>query len=136
MRGIFVVERNRLDILELPEPKPGPFDALVETKACGICNSTDAKILEGEFQPGTYPILLGHESVGEVIRVGSEVRNFKVGDVVLRSRLEDEHVPLAGGRSRWGGFAEKALVTDAWAREGKDINLILLSRRIFYIGDI
>lgn len=122
MKGLFVVEKNKLDILELPEPEIGPYDAFVEVKACGICNSTDFKILEGEFQPGSFPILLGHESIGQVVKVGDKVKNFKVGDYVFRSRLEDEHIPFEGGRSRWAGFVEKALVTDAWAKEGKEYN--------------
>ncbi len=105
-------------MLELPEPELGPYEALVEVQACGICNSTDWKIAEGEFQKGTYPVLLGHESVGRIVRIGEEVRSFKVGDTVLRVRLEDEHIPYDGGRSRWSGFVEKGLVTDHWAEKG------------------
>jgi len=117
MRGIFVTALNETAILELPEPEIGPYEALVEVEACGICNSTDWKIIEGEFQGGTFPILLGHESVGRVIRTGERVRSFRAGDRVLRANLRDEHVPYPGGRSRWGGFAERAIVTDAWAQQ-------------------
>ncbi|MBL7200909.1 MAG: alcohol dehydrogenase catalytic domain-containing protein [Anaerolineae bacterium] len=122
MRGIFVTGINRTAILELPEPEPGPYEALVEVLACGICNSTDWKIIEGEFVSGTFPILLGHEAVGRVISVGREVRSFQVGDLVLRSALRDEHVPFPGGRSCWGGFVEKAIVTDVWAEQGAGYN--------------
>ncbi len=118
MRGIFVIAPNEMDILELPEPDLGPYDALVEVQACGICNSTDWKIAEGDFQRGTYPVLFGHESVGRIVEVGEKVRSFKVGDTVLRVRLEDEHIPYDGGRSRWSGFVEKGLVTDHWAEKG------------------
>jgi len=122
MKGLFVVERNRLEILDLPEPEPGPTEALVEVLACGICNSTDWKIIHGEFVRGTFPILLGHESVGRVIRLGEEVRSYHVGDLVLRPRLRDDHVPNRGGRSCWGGFAERGLVTDVWAEEEQAYN--------------
>ena len=122
MKGIFVTAKDETDILELPEPEIGPYEALVEVLACGICNSTDWKIIEGEFVSGTFPVLLGHESVGRVIRVGSEVRSFRVGDQVLRSRLEDAHVPYPGGRSCWGGFVERAIVTDVWAQKGAAYN--------------
>ena len=115
MKGIFVTEVDRTEILELPEPEIGPYEALVQVEACGICNSTDWKIIEGEFVSGTYPVLLGHESCGRVIRMGDKVRSFSLGDRVLRSRLEDEHVPYPGGRSCWGGFVERAIVTDVWA---------------------
>jgi threonine dehydrogenase-like Zn-dependent dehydrogenase len=122
MRGIFVTARDQTEILELPEPEIGPYEALVQVEACGICNSTDWKIIEGEFVSGTYPVLLGHESVGRVIRVGDRVRSFVVGDRVLRSNLRDEHVPYPGGRSCWGGFVERAIVTDVWAIEGVAYN--------------
>ncbi len=122
MRGIFVTAPNETAIMELPEPEIGPYEALVEVEACGICNSTDWKIIEGEFVGGTFPILLGHESVGRVIRVGERVHSYRVGDRVLRANLRDEHVPYPGGRSRWGGFVERAIVTDAWAEQGAPYN--------------
>jgi threonine dehydrogenase-like Zn-dependent dehydrogenase len=122
MKGLFVVEKDRTEILDLPEPEIGPYEALVQVEACGICNSTDWKIIEGEFVSGTFPVLLGHESCGRVIRVGDKVRAFQVGDRVLRSRLEDEHVPYPGGRSCWGGFVERAIVTDVWAEQGAVYN--------------
>jgi threonine dehydrogenase-like Zn-dependent dehydrogenase len=122
MKGLFVVERDRVDILDLPEPEIGPYEALVQVEACGICNSTDWKVIEGEFVSGSYPILLGHESCGRVIAVGDAVRSFRVGDRVLRSRLEDKHVPYPGGRSCWGGFVERAIVVDVWAKQGVAYN--------------
>jgi len=122
MKGIFVTAVNQTDILDLPEPAVGPYEALVQMEACGICNSTDWKIIEGEFVSGTFPILLGHESVGRVTQVGEKVKSFRVGDRVLRPGLRDKHVPFPGGRSCWGGFVERALVTDAWAEKGAAYN--------------
>ena len=122
MKGIFVTAKDQTAILDLPEPEIGPYDALVQVEACGICNSTDWKIIEGEFVGGSFPILLGHESVGQVIATGARVRSFAVGDRVLRSRLEDAQVPFPGGRSCWGGFVERALVTDVWAKRGVAYN--------------
>ena len=122
MKGLFVVEQDRTQILDLPEPEIEPYEALVQVEACGICNSTDWKIIEGEFVSGSYPVLLGHESVGRVVRLGERVRSFGLGDRVLRSRLEDAHVPYPGGRSCWGGFVERAIVTDVWAKQGAAYN--------------
>jgi threonine dehydrogenase-like Zn-dependent dehydrogenase len=118
MKGIFAVSKNTLGILDLDEPQLGDYDALVEVEACGICNSTDWKIIEGRFKRGQFPILLGHESTGAVIKVGGKVRTYKVGDRVLRPRLYDKDVSVRGGSSRFGGFAQKAVVTDVWAQEG------------------
>jgi threonine dehydrogenase-like Zn-dependent dehydrogenase len=122
VKGIFVVESNKTEILDLPEPELGPYEALVQVEACGICNSTDWKLIEGKFFSGTFPILLGHESAGRVIRLGERVRNFQEGDLVLRSTLRDEHVPFPGGRSCWGGFVERAIVTDVWAEKSAAYN--------------
>jgi len=122
MKALCVVAKNRLEFRELPEPHFGAYDALVRVLSCGICNSTDWKILEGEFVSGTFPTAIGHESVGEVVKVGTKVKSFAVGDLVLRPKLRDEHVPVPGGRSRWGGFSEYGVVTDAWAEKGEPYN--------------
>jgi threonine dehydrogenase-like Zn-dependent dehydrogenase len=118
MRGLFATAAGKLDILQLPIPEPGPYQALLKTEACGICNSTDKKLLYGQFCEGSWPLLLGHEDVGRVVKLGAGVRNYALGDLVLRGTLLDEHVPYPGGRSCWGGFAEYNLVTDVWARDG------------------
>ena len=44
MKGLIVEKNGEVQIVnDIPEPKIGPYDALVETIACGICNSTDLK---------------------------------------------------------------------------------------------
>ena len=122
MKALCIISKNRLDILDMPEPEIEDYDAFVRVQACGICNSTDWKIIEGRFKQGNFPIALGHESVGRVIRVGKKVRNYHEGDLVLRSRLYDKHLGALGGSSRFGGFVENAIVTDIWAKEGVECN--------------
>jgi threonine dehydrogenase-like Zn-dependent dehydrogenase len=118
MKGLFVISPNNLRVLDLEEPQLGDYDALVQVQACGICNSTDWKVIEGRFKKGSFPILLGHESAGIVIRTAKKVRNFAEGDRVLRARLYDKDISIPGASSRWGGFAQKAVVTDVWAQKG------------------
>ena len=67
MRGIVVTEPNKTELRELAKPKPGPYQALVRTDICAMCNSTDAKVVAGHF-PGldSYPLVLGHEATGIV----------------------------------------------------------------------
>ncbi len=110
MRGLIVNKPGELKIVhDIPEPKMGPYDALVETVACGICNGTDMKILQGHFKGfDTYPCVLGHEPVGRVIDVGEKVISYKKGDYVLRSMLSDTPEYYSG----WGSFAEYGLVSD------------------------
>jgi threonine dehydrogenase-like Zn-dependent dehydrogenase len=113
MKALLVTEAGKLSLAELPAPTLRPYEALVQVEACGICNSTDHKVIMGTFMPGPFPTALGHESTGRIVRLGEKVRNFQVGQRVLRSVLFDRHVP--GGRANWGGFAEYAVVVDRQA---------------------
>jgi len=110
MKGLVVEKNGEVKIVnDIPEPKIGPFDALVETIACGLCNGTDLKIIEGHFKGfSTYPCVLGHEPVGVVREVGEKVISYKKGDHVLRSMLTDTPAYYSG----WGSFAEYGVVSD------------------------
>ena len=118
MKGLVVEKNGEVKIAnDIPEPEIGPFDALVETIACGICNGTDLKVIEGHFKGfNTYPCVLGHEPVGIVREVGKKVVNYKKGDHVLRSMLVDTPKYYSG----WGSFAEYGMVSDyqAMVNEG------------------
>lgn len=116
MRAVMACKPGELCLGELEIPVPGDYEALLRMEACAICNSTDHKLINNEFFPGTFPIVLGHEVIGTVVETGPRVVNFKPGDRVFRQRLGDQHVPGVG-RSCWGGFAEYGLVSDEWARQ-------------------
>jgi uncharacterized zinc-type alcohol dehydrogenase-like protein len=61
----------------------GPHDILIDIAYCGICHS-DIHQARAEWEPmipSIYPMVPGHEIVGRVARVGSEVSKFKEGDV-------------------------------------------------------
>lgn len=60
--------------------EPGPKDVLIDIKFCGVCHS-DIHQVRDEWGKGIYPMVPGHEIVGEIIKVGSEVTNFQVGDL-------------------------------------------------------
>jgi propanol-preferring alcohol dehydrogenase len=71
-----------LRIDKIPVPRLGPGDVLVEIKACGICGS-DIHIVYEEVTPTAYtPITLGHEPSGVIFGIGSEVKDWKIGDRV------------------------------------------------------
>ncbi|MGE5334539.1 MAG: alcohol dehydrogenase catalytic domain-containing protein [Nitrososphaerota archaeon] len=65
----------------VPVPTPGPEDALVRVRACGVCG-TDLKITGGKMSFVKTPHIPGHEPAGEVVAVGAEVESIKVGDHV------------------------------------------------------
>ncbi|NPV54880.1 MAG: alcohol dehydrogenase catalytic domain-containing protein [Firmicutes bacterium] len=62
---------------------PGPFEVQVEVKACGICMG-DIFTFSGK-EERSYPFIAGHEGVGVITEVGSEVRGFACGDKVALS---------------------------------------------------
>lgn len=83
-RAAVMTELEHIEIQELPEPEPGPKQAVVRIHAVGVCGSDTAYFKIGRI--GDYvvdgPIVLGHEVSGEVAKVGSEVTNVSVGDRV------------------------------------------------------
>ena len=58
---------------------PGPRDVQIEILFCGVCHS-DLHTVRGEWGKATYPCVPGHEIVGRVAAVGSDVTRFKAGD--------------------------------------------------------
>ena len=57
-----------------------------------------------------FPLALGHESVGRVVRVGQKVRNFAVGDRAVAGLNFD--LQMEGVNSGWGGFGEFTIAND------------------------
>ena len=75
-----VGEPLRID--KIPVSKLEPEYVLVEMKACGICGSDIHIVYEGVTPTAYTPITLGHEPSGVIFGVGSEVRDWKIGDRV------------------------------------------------------
>lgn len=69
-----------LDRMEIDRRDPGPKDVRIDVLYCGICHS-DLHTARNEWHGTTYPCIPGHEIVGRVAAVGSEVKGFKVGDM-------------------------------------------------------
>jgi threonine dehydrogenase-like Zn-dependent dehydrogenase len=88
MKGI-----GRVGVVDKPEPRPGPLDAVVRTTAALICTS-DSHTVKGGIGPREN-LTLGHEAVGRVHDVGSEVRDFRPGDRVLVGAITPDWGDLA-----------------------------------------
>ena len=81
MKAVVIEEPNKVSVEEVADPVPKANEAVVKVEACGICG-TDIHVIRGEFAPTRYPIVPGHEFSGEVVAIGSDVSNLKVGDAV------------------------------------------------------
>ncbi|GMG22123.1 unnamed protein product [Ambrosiozyma monospora] len=58
-----------------------PYDVDIEIEACGICGS-DMHAIKGNWGKHYLPLAVGHEIIGKVVKVGSAVQRFKLGDRV------------------------------------------------------
>src|SRR5947209_15099967 len=82
VRGVVARAKGEPVTLELIlVPDPGPGEALVRVKACGVCH-TDLHYREGGINDD-FPFLLGHEAAGTVEAVGGDVTNVAPGDYVV-----------------------------------------------------
>ncbi|MBU0607319.1 MAG: alcohol dehydrogenase catalytic domain-containing protein, partial [Armatimonadetes bacterium] len=113
MLAAVVEQPGRLVVREVPMPTIDETECLVKILACGLCNSTDRKLLDGHFRykgPDAYPGILGHESVGRIVECGVAVESFKEGDLVLRPGAS--YPPGQGPNSMYGGLAQYGKVKD------------------------
>jgi NADPH2:quinone reductase len=99
MKALLCTELGRLDKLsvqDLPSPRPGPGQVLIDVKASGV-NFPDVLMVKGLYQvKPPLPFAPGAELAGVVQAVGENVRGFEPGDRVV-------------GFSGWGGFAEECV---------------------------
>ena len=86
MKAAVVESPGILRVKDVPRPDMGPYQALVEIIACATCNSTDQKLINGTLAKDytNFPGILGHESIGRIIKTGDRVRNYSIGDLVVR----------------------------------------------------
>lgn len=118
-----------LALAEASVPEPGPGDVRVRVRVCGVCR-TDLHIVEGDLPPAKQPVIPGHEVVGIVDCVGSQVRTIKAGDRVGIAWLQQtcgrcefcmERRENLCTQARFtgyhvdGGYAEYAVVPEAYA---------------------
>jgi 2-desacetyl-2-hydroxyethyl bacteriochlorophyllide A dehydrogenase len=83
MKALCVQSPNNIVIEERPMPAIRlPTDILIRIKAGGICGS-DVHIYHGTSSVATYPRVIGHEIVGEVVETGNAVTAFSPGNRVI-----------------------------------------------------
>ena len=80
MKAAVVKDDSTIKITHIENPELGPNDILVQMSACGICGSDVEKVFGKYGQPS---MKLGHEPAGTIIKIGSQVENFTVGDRVF-----------------------------------------------------
>jgi propanol-preferring alcohol dehydrogenase len=121
--------KKPLELVDLPVPAIAPDQLLIKVSVCGICH-TEIDEIEGRLVPPEFPIVPGHEIVGRVHAVGSEVRKVRPGDRVGVAWIHstcgrcpfcargDENLCddfRATGLHAHGGYAEYTVVSENFA---------------------
>ena len=78
---VLAAPETRLELREVPVPRPGSAEVLLRVAACGVCR-TDLHIFDGDLTSPKLPLVLGHEIVGQVVQTGENVERFSIGDRV------------------------------------------------------
>jgi len=90
---------------------PGPNDIQMEILFCGVCHSDLHQVLNEwkHAAPTVYPCVPGHEIVGRVVKVGSEVRKFKAGDMAAVGCMVDSCRVCESCRAGLEQYCEKGM---------------------------
>ena len=103
-----------LEMADWPEPEPVAGEIRLRVAACGVCH-TELDEIEGRTAPPRLPVILGHEVVGTIDRLGDGVTKLRAGDRVGVGWIHssngetDENLSpafVATGRDVNGGYAE------------------------------
>jgi len=83
MKAGVISAKDRIDVKTVPIPALNEGEALIKVRYCGICG-TDVHVLRGEYGADNFPIIPGHEFVGELVEVkGTGAELFTSGDMVV-----------------------------------------------------
>ena len=118
-----------LQAADLPQPAPGPREALLKVLVCGVCH-TELDEIEGRTPPPKLPVVLGHQVVGEVVELGAGCERLQKGQRVGVAWIyhacgkceycasgQENLCPdfQATGRDANGGYAEYMTVPEGYA---------------------
>jgi alcohol dehydrogenase len=125
--------RGPVSIREVPDPKPGNNDVVIQVRAAGLCRS-DWHGWMGNDPDITLPHVPGHELAGVIVELGKDIKNWKKGDRVTLPFVcgcgtcpqceSGNHqvcdAQFQPGFTHWGAFAEYVCIKYA------DVNLVCL----------
>ena len=105
MKALVFIEKDRIELEDKPIPDVGPNDALIRVTTTTICG-TDVHILKGEY-PVAPGLTIGHEPVGIIEKLGSEVTGFEEGQRVIAGAISPS------------GYSN-ACLCGQWSQDGQD----------------
>lgn len=121
--------KGRLEPFSYELGKLSPENIDIKVSYCGVCHS-DINMMNNEWGMTQYPIVPGHEIIGEIVAAGNAVKNLKVGDIVglgwmssscmsCSECMSGDHNLCSNSEGtiigRHGGFAEYVRSHWSWA---------------------
>lgn len=82
MKALALTSPRKVEVVELEMPRIKDSEVLIKILGVGVCGS-DLSVFEGHRQVPSYPWIMGHEGVGEIVEIGSNVNGHKIGDRVV-----------------------------------------------------
>ena len=89
------VEHEPLRLVDYPIPEPGAGEVRIRVTVCGVCH-TELDEIEGRTPPPQFPVILGHQAVGQIDMVGANVSSRQLGE-----RVGVAWIYSACGKCRW-----------------------------------
>jgi alcohol/geraniol dehydrogenase (NADP+) len=121
--------RGKLEPFEFNAGELRPEQVEIKVSHCGICHS-DLSMRDNEWQMTVYPFVPGHEAVGEIVAIGDQVKNLKIGERVGLGWVSESDMTcpqcLSGNQNlcqkaeqtivgRPGAFADRVRCHWSWA---------------------
>ncbi|MGZ4201522.1 MAG: zinc-dependent alcohol dehydrogenase family protein [Thermoleophilaceae bacterium] len=78
---VLEAQRQPLVPADLPVPEPGPGELQLEVSVCGVCR-TDLHVVDGDLTEPKLPLVIGHQIVGRVTKLGEGAERHSLGDRV------------------------------------------------------
>lgn len=123
MKAAIFAEPGRIVLESRPVPDVGPLDALLRISTTTICG-TDVHILRGEY-PVRKGLIVGHEPVGIIEKLGSQVQGYKEGQRVIAGAITPSghsYACLCGQHSQDGGVSQHGFKPAGGWRFGNTID--------------
>ena len=130
---------HSLTLIDIPDPHVGNQDVLVKVVRIGTCG-TDSEIiagLYGEAPSGSDYLVIGHESFGQVVEVGPQVKNISIGDYVVASvrrtcphgwcgpcRSDENDMCITGDYRERGIKGEHGFLSEYYSENGERLTKI------------
>lgn len=134
MKALYFPRVNEVEVGQFCEPEVCKGEVLVRIRASGLCH-TDIDVMRANYGASAFPVIPGHEFAGEVVSVGEDVTDFKVGDrIVVDPNLECENCTQC--KKGWAHLCDNLRAYGVTENGGFAEFCTVRADRLHHIGDL